>query len=128
MKLLIALTAALTFGFSAQAADIKPDESLVKMGAKQGRTYHEFNYDDGCKSCHDQGLRAKPSDNQCLTCHDRDELADATVRHGEELWQNPHNNLHYGKEVPCIECHGEHQAKQPLCNDCHTFKFDKHKH
>ncbi|TKB58724.1 cytochrome C [Ferrimonas aestuarii] len=127
MNKFMTLAAAMMLTFGAQAADLQPGDSMTKMGAKHGRVYHEMNYDDGCKSCHDQGMRKRPSDTACLECHDRDDLAEATAREGDEVWQNPHNNLHYGKEVPCIECHGEHQAKRPLCLDCHTFKFDKHK-
>ncbi|WP_240473402.1 cytochrome c3 family protein [Ferrimonas senticii] len=97
------------------------------MGAKMGRDFHAMNYDDGCKSCHDQGIRIQPSDKACEQCHDVNDLAEATQRSGDEVHQNPHNNLHYGKETPCTECHGEHEAKAPLCADCHTFKFDAHK-
>lgn len=83
-----------------------------------------------CKDCHDQGMQSYPSDQSCLQCHDVDDLADATKRSGDEEWQNPHNNLHYGKELPCVECHSEHQEAgtyKPLCLDCHTFKYEKFK-
>jgi len=95
--------------------------------ARDKRDYHEMVYDSGCKSCHDQGTKTYPSDGSCLQCHDVEELVEQTKRSEEDKWQNPHNNLHYGKELPCVECHGEHQPKQPMCNNCHTFKFDKHK-
>lgn len=96
--------------------------------ARDKREYHEWIYEDGCKTCHDKGTKQYPSDDSCLECHDRDELAESTARKGDELWQNPHNNLHYGKELPCVECHGEHQKKKPICANCHTFKFDKHQY
>ncbi|QIZ78929.1 cytochrome c3 family protein [Ferrimonas lipolytica] len=97
------------------------------MGVKDGRSFHEMNYESGCDSCHDNGIRVRPSDDACEACHDVDDLAEATTREGEEALQNPHDNLHYGKETPCTECHGEHEAKAPLCSECHTFKFDAHK-
>nr|WP_240473401.1 cytochrome c3 family protein [Ferrimonas senticii] len=97
------------------------------MGPTMGRDFHAMNYDDGCESCHDQGIKVRPSDTACAACHDIDELAEATKRSGDEVHQNPHDNLHYGKETPCTECHGEHEAKAPLCADCHTFKYDQHK-
>ncbi|WP_298444890.1 cytochrome c3 family protein [uncultured Ferrimonas sp.] len=127
MKKLLTLAAVLSLAFGAQAADLQASDSLVKMGPKLGRDYHQMNYDMGCDSCHDNGLRVRPSDQACDSCHDIDELAKVTARAGDEVLQNPHNNLHYGKEVPCTECHGEHQAKPPMCNSCHTFKFAEHK-
>jgi DnaJ-class molecular chaperone len=100
----------------------------LSVQARDQREYHEMVYESGCKSCHDQGVKNKPSDESCLTCHDIDDLAKQTTRKGDEIWQNPHNNLHYGKEVPCIECHGEHEPKQPLCKQCHTFEFPTFKY
>jgi DnaJ-class molecular chaperone len=84
------------------------------------RDYHKDVIGNDCKTCHDNGISQFPSDESCLQCHD-------VARSEEDKWQNPHNNLHYGKEVPCQECHGEHTPKEPLCSNCHTFKFDKHK-
>ena len=118
MKLKTTLAIALAFSMlgGAQAA------TLTKMGAKQGRSFHEFNYEDGCKSCHDQGMRKPPSDQSCQQCHDLSELIEATANK-EKQWKNPHNNMHYGDKVPCIECHGEHKPKKPLCSNCHNFDF-----
>ncbi len=96
--------------------------------AKDGQPWHQEAYDTGCKTCHDNGIKNYPSDQSCLSCHDLEELVDATSRQGDEQWQNPHNNLHYGTETPCMECHGEHiQNKQPMCMDCHTFKYPEFK-
>ncbi|ABI73721.1 MULTISPECIES: cytochrome c3 family protein [Shewanella] len=91
------------------------------------RDYHKEVIGKDCKTCHDNGIKQFPSDQSCLQCHDVDDLAKKTARSEEDKWQNPHNNLHYGKDVPCQECHSEHKTKQPLCSNCHTFKFDKHK-
>ncbi|WP_035416337.1 cytochrome c3 family protein [Ferrimonas kyonanensis] len=100
--------------------------TLTKAGAKQGRSYHLSNYEMGCKTCHDRGMRKPPSDSLCQDCHDLEELINQTSNH-EKPWKNPHNNMHYGKKVPCIECHGEHQPKQPLCSNCHNFEFNNFK-
>ena len=48
--------------------------------AQNKREYHEMAYDSGCKSCHDQGMKAFPSDKSCLQCHDMAELAEQTKR------------------------------------------------
>lgn len=104
-------------------------ETLVAQGKMLGRSYHQQLYTQHkCAACHgvDKPSSRAP-DNSCLKCHSVDKLAQQTARQGDELWQNPHNNLHYGKDVPCTECHGEHVVKQPLCKDCHTFKFSNFK-
>ncbi|WP_394130786.1 cytochrome c3 family protein [Shewanella maritima] len=99
----------------------------VSAQAVEIRDHHKEMIGKDCKACHDNGIKQYPSDQACLQCHDVDELAKQTARSEEDKWQNPHNNLHYGKELPCQECHSEHETKQPMCNNCHTFKFDKHK-
>ncbi|WP_286339148.1 cytochrome c3 family protein [Ferrimonas sp. YFM] len=130
MKKLMTLAAvAAVLASTNVAAEIKADASLTDQGMMDGRSYHQkFYKKDNCKVCHGTNAPShRPADDACLKCHKADKLAKKTARKGDELWQNPHNNLHYGKEVPCTVCHGEHEAKQPLCNDCHTFKFTKHK-
>ena len=103
-------------------------QTLTKMGSKQGRSYHEFIHEDGCKSCHDQGLKLPPTDNFCSECHDKQELMETTaVKDNKHKWRNPHNNMHYGDKVPCIECHSEHKPKKPLCASCHNFEFKNFK-
>lgn len=124
MPLVVALvtTLLITTSIDTQAG------SLTKMGAKQGRDYHEFMHDDGCKSCHDQGLKLPPSDALCTECHDQQELIETTaVDSKKHQWRNPHNNMHYGDKVPCIECHSEHKPKKPLCASCHNFEFKNFK-
>ena len=46
----------------------------------------------------------------------------------EDRWQKPHDNLHYGHDVPCVECHGEHTSKAPLCANCHNFEYAGHEY
>lgn len=72
--------------------------------------------------------KAIPDDFVCLKCHDGDELIEATSRPDADRWQNPHNNLHYGSDVSCMECHGEHEERQPLCSGCHAFDYPGFKH
>jgi hypothetical protein len=104
-------------------------ETLQQFGEKKGRSYHADLYDgNSCDSCHDNAKpKAFPKDFACVECHDTDELIQATARPDDEKWQNPHNNMHYGKDVPCMECHGEHQESKPICAGCHTFKYPKYK-
>lgn len=99
-------------------------QTLVKKGNFMGRAYH-----DGlsCTDCHDAGVKNFPSDFACISCHDMEALVEATTRPEEDKWQNPHNNLHYGKDVPCMECHGEHKEMKPLCQGCHNFKYPNYK-
>ncbi|GLS82981.1 cytochrome c3 family protein [Paraferrimonas haliotis] len=127
MKKLLGI--ALAFALGASPAIALANSTLVDQGALDGRSYHENMYKrDNCKMCH--GVDAPtdyPADESCLKCHNVDKLAQKTARDGEEEWQNPHNNLHWGKEVPCVECHAEHQEKQPMCADCHTFEYPNHK-
>ncbi|KFZ38286.1 cytochrome C [Shewanella mangrovi] len=97
----------------------------MNSNAIEQREAHKQAIGKDCKVCHDQGMKQPPSDTTCLKCHNIDDLVKKSKRSDEDKWQNPHNNLHYGKDLPCIECHGEHVKKQPLCKNCHTFKFDK---
>jgi hypothetical protein len=95
----------------------------------QGREYHARMYEKGrCKTCHGTDTPSGyPEDGACLKCHDAADLAEATARESEEeSGQNPHDSLHYGQDVPCVECHGEHSSKKPLCADCHNFDYPNH--
>lgn len=98
-------------------------ETLIDQGKKMGRVYHSDLYESGsCDACHDQKGRF-PSDFSCTACHDQEALIEATARPEDEQWQNPHNNMHYGQDVPCMECHGEHQEREHLCAGCHSFEY-----
>ncbi len=104
-------------------------ETLKQFGDKKGRSYHADLYDGkSCDSCHTNSKPTTfPGDFSCLECHDQDELIQATARPDDEKLQNPHDNMHYGKDVPCMECHGEHQESKPLCAGCHSFKYPSYK-
>lgn len=129
IAMLLAVTVAATW-LSAPGATSSGSE-LVDYGKIEGRSYHDEAYERGrCNQCH-VGSRTDaqgyPPDDSCDRCHERDELVEATLRENEEDgWQNPHDNLHYGTLVPCVECHGEHSRKAPLCANCHNFDYPKH--
>jgi len=103
-------------------------ETLKTYGDVEGRSFHADLYkDDKCVACHEtKEPSSLPADDVCLKCHDLEKLVAATARPEEEKWQNPHNNMHWGKDVPCMECHGEHQTSKPLCQGCHHFKYPKY--
>lgn len=101
------------------------EETLQQFGDTKGRSYHADLYDGtSCDACHENSQpTAFPADYVCFDCHDGDELVQATARPEDEKWQNPHNNMHYGRDVPCMECHGEHQESDLLCAGCHSFGY-----
>lgn len=96
-----------------------------------GRDYHDRMYKrERCSSCHgvDEPV-GYPEDGACLKCHVLEDIvADTTPEAEEDRWQNPHDSLHYGQDVPCSECHGEHSNKAPLCADCHNFDYPNHQY
>ena len=104
-------------------------ETLQQFGDIKGRSYHADLYSgNSCDSCHAKAKpTAFPPDFVCFDCHDGEELIQTTSRPDDEKWQNPHNNMHYGKDVPCMECHGEHQESKPLCAGCHSFDYPNYK-
>lgn len=108
---------------------IAAGSTLKQFDGIEGRSYHaDFYEDKSCDSCHDsEKPLTLPKDDACLQCHDQAELIKSTSRSKKEEWQNPHNNMHYGKDVPCMECHGEHQSRKNLCEGCHSFKYKKFK-
>ena len=106
---------------------------LRDFNGLMGRDYHERLHMRGrCEACHESAESAEevsgfPEDGSCLDCHRMERLVAATARELEdEKWQNPHDSLHYGRDVPCVECHGEHSSKEPLCADCHNFDYPNH--
>ena len=103
------------------------NDSIVKIGSKAGRTYHQSIY-PSCKTCHDNGLSVQPSDTSCLQCHNLDKIASETSLPEDKVKsRNPHDSFHYGRDVPCIECHGEHKYKPPLCSSCHSnLHYSRH--
>ncbi len=103
--------------------------TLKSYDAVKGRAFHAGLYQgQACVACHGSSQpSALPADDVCLKCHGLEKLVTATARPEPDVWQNPHNNLHWGKDVPCMECHGEHQESKPLCQGCHSFKYPNYK-
>jgi hypothetical protein len=102
---------------------------LQTFSGMEGRSYHSWMYESGnCAACHTGGdVSGYPEDGTCLQCHAMDDVVAATMPEDEaERWQNPHDSLHYGRDVPCSECHGEHSNKEHLCADCHNFDYPNH--
>ncbi len=131
--LFLGLLAAGMVFFGATGTGYAEQESttLQKFGRIDGRSYHALQYKQGnCQACHSEKRpRGYPEDDACEGCHSVEALVDLTARAADdELWQNPHNNLHWGTEMPCGECHGEHSNKEPMCVDCHSFKYENHKY
>jgi hypothetical protein len=104
---------------------------LKEYAGIDGQSYHAEMHEKGrCRACHGVNEpESYPEDGSCLRCHEFEEIVAATIPETEEdRWQNPHDNLHYGKDVPCVECHGEHTNKAPLCANCHNFDFSDHEY
>ncbi len=105
------------------------ESTLITHGDLQGRSYHKALYGGkACVACHGTTEPVTlPPDNACEKCHRIEKLVAATARKAGEEWQNPHDNLHWGRDVPCMECHGEHQQSKPLCQGCHSFEYPNYK-
>ncbi|MGD8498801.1 MAG: cytochrome c3 family protein [Chromatiales bacterium] len=103
--------------------------TLKSYDGLKGRAYHAGLYEaKQCAACHGTNQPTSlPADDVCMKCHGLEKLVAATARPEPDNWQNPHNNLHWGKDVPCMECHGEHQESKPLCQGCHSFKYPNYK-
>lgn len=74
-------------------------------------------------SCHDCHQKEKPStaavpDEACMICHGDYPAMKALTKDAKP---NPHDS-HLG-EIPCIECHRQHQPPVVKCLECHAGKF-----
>jgi hypothetical protein len=105
------------------------ESTLEQFDGIKGRSFHgSFYGGKSCTVCHESNTpRNLPPNDACLNCHGLDDLIEATKRPAGEEVQNPHDNLHWGKDVPCMECHGEHQQKKPMCAGCHSFDYPNFK-
>jgi hypothetical protein len=107
----------------AMMAQIQAGELTKMKGNTQGRTNHQFIYDDGCQSCHQGSGLKNATDSACVECHgdinsieiDEEKLAIKEA--------NPHKSFHYNQGASCLACHGEHQKKAPVCAECHRTWF-----
>lgn len=122
----ISTVAAIACGIFALVAGGMAYGELTSFDGIEGQDHHAHLYKrDRCDACHgDATPTGYPEDGACLQCHQVEDIIAATMPEAEEdRWQNPHNNLHFGDEVPCVECHGEHSTKESLCADCHNFDY-----
>jgi hypothetical protein len=73
-----------------------------------------------CYDCHQEEKPTKKAvtSDSCMTCHGDYPAMRAVTRH---LPVNPHDS-HLG-EVPCAECHRQHQPPVVKCLECHKGKF-----
>lgn len=75
-----------------------------------------------CASCHGEGVMTDPSkvsfpdETTCLTCHNREAVAEKT----KAVEPNPHLAPHNGE---CTLCHVQHDEPQDYCAECHSFGY-----
>ncbi|TKB56036.1 cytochrome c3 family protein [Ferrimonas aestuarii] len=116
---LVGLALALMSAQFAHAGDLVPIKGNI-----EGRTNHQFLYEDGCKGCHSGSARKLVDDSACVECHgDINSIEITTELVLEEA--NPHNSIHYNKGASCLACHSEHEKSAPLCTDCHRTWFNE---
>lgn len=108
IRLLAALCCGLCLG-SSQAQE--PGRRLPDHHAKTG--VH-------CFDCHQEEKPTKKAvaSESCMICHgDYPAMRVLT----KDAKPNPHDS-HLG-EIPCTECHRQHQAPKVKCLECHEGKF-----
>ena len=73
-----------------------------------------------CYDCHQEEKPTKKAvaSESCMTCHGDYPAMRAVTKH---LPVNPHDS-HLG-EIPCTECHRQHQPPVVKCLECHKGKF-----
>ena len=103
----LALTLAWTLPSPAQEAK----HSLPAHHAKAG--VH-------CFDCHQEEKPTKKAvaSDSCMTCHGDYPAMKAVTK---DVKPNPHDS-HLG-EIPCTECHRQHQPPVVKCLECHAGKF-----
>ncbi|MGL6124412.1 MAG: cytochrome c3 family protein [Shewanella sp.] len=117
-KLLLTLVIGFALTGTANAGE------LVKMkGSTQGRTNHEFIYQDGCKGCHQGSGKQNATDAACVECHGDISSIILDVKKLPIPEASPHQSLHYNEGASCLACHSEHQKKAPVCAECHRTWF-----
>ena len=73
-----------------------------------------------CYDCHQEEKPTKKAvaAESCMTCHGDYPAMKALTKDAKP---NPHDS-HVG-EIPCIECHRQHQPPVVKCLECHAGKF-----
>jgi hypothetical protein len=73
-----------------------------------------------CFDCHQEEKPTKKAvaSESCMTCHGDYPAMKALTK---DVKPNPHDS-HLG-EIPCTECHHQHQPPVAKCVECHEGKF-----
>ena len=73
-----------------------------------------------CFDCHQEEKPTKKAvaPDSCMTCHGDYPAMKAVTK---DVKPNPHDS-HLG-EIPCTECHRQHQPPVVKCLECHAGKF-----
>jgi hypothetical protein len=73
-----------------------------------------------CFDCHQEEKPTKKAvaSDSCMNCHGDYPAMKALTKN---VKPNPHDS-HLG-EIPCTECHRQHQAPKVKCLECHEGKF-----
>ncbi|BBF23797.1 cytochrome c3 family protein [Sutterella megalosphaeroides] len=76
-----------------------------------------------CASCHTPEVAREgrtPSKTECVACHNEDALVKKSA---ERLGaRNPHESIHFHRDMPCEDCHRQHKAPVNQCTEmCHVF-------
>lgn len=76
-----------------------------------------------CASCHTPDVQKEgrtPSKTECVACHNEDALVKKSA---ERLGaRNPHESIHFHRDMPCEDCHRQHKAPVNQCTEmCHVF-------
>jgi hypothetical protein len=76
-----------------------------------------------CFDCHQEEKPTKKAvaNESCMICHGDYPAMKATTK---DVKPNPHDS-HLG-EIPCTECHRQHQPPVVKCLECHEGKFTFH--
>ncbi|MBR9728140.1 cytochrome c3 family protein [Shewanella intestini] len=117
-KLLLSILLSISVSGTVMAGDL-----IHIKGNTQGRSNHEFIYQDGCQTCHQGSGKKNATDKACVECHgdinsipvDESKLAIPAA--------NPHKSLHFNKGASCLACHAEHKKQAPVCAECHRTWF-----
>lgn len=104
----IVLSMALALG--AGTAMAKDAVQLDQFHAEMGMT---------CSDCHEGDTRQAVPTAKCTSCHDVEELAEATEVAPSVTATNPHNHRHNGTATSCDSCHHAHKPSENACGSCH---------
>lgn len=95
---------------------------VVGAEAMDMPTYHQ-KAGVTCEGCHTATVTKEgrtPTKTECTACHNEDQLVKDS---GEKFGvRNPHDSIHFHRDLPCEDCHRQHQPAVNTCTImCHTF-------